>query len=371
VESLGEKLKTAREEKGYSFDQVSRETNIAGRYLQALEAEDFSGFPGEPYIIGFLRNYGAYLDLNTQELLSLYRALKIQEQPVPVEQLLRSPSRLPQIVIGAAIALVVLGGIGGGIAFLVSRPRKVQAVAPVIQVPKEYAMNTDSLDQRLYLGDSVRIPLGDDQYKLELSALGEAVTLGTPGGQVMLDLSQTSNVDLNSDGTPDIRITAADLVKNDSSKGAQLRFEFINEYTAAAGALPSQLQADSGVSTGAASSNTIMTVFSTTTSGGPILSPYPFILQSVFQGYCMFRSEVDRKDRNEQYYQRSSEEHNLSAQNNIRFWVSNVQAVKLQVIAGGRTVPLDLGSAGEVVVAELHWIPFEGNHYRLVLDKLE
>jgi len=61
VESLGDKLKSTRERKGYSYDFVGKETNIARRYLEAMENEDFSQFPGESYLLGFLRNYGEYL----------------------------------------------------------------------------------------------------------------------------------------------------------------------------------------------------------------------------------------------------------------------------------------------------------------------
>ena len=67
VESLGDKLRTARESKGYTYSHVGRETNIAIRYIEALENEDFSKFPGEPYILGFLRNYGEYLGLDVDE----------------------------------------------------------------------------------------------------------------------------------------------------------------------------------------------------------------------------------------------------------------------------------------------------------------
>jgi cytoskeletal protein RodZ len=71
VESLGDKLRSTREAKGYSYEYVGRETNIARRYLEALERKAFSKFPGEPYLLGFLRNYGEYLGLNVEELLSL------------------------------------------------------------------------------------------------------------------------------------------------------------------------------------------------------------------------------------------------------------------------------------------------------------
>jgi cytoskeletal protein RodZ len=366
VESLGEKLKTARELKGLNFDQVSRETNIAGRYLEALEAEDFSGFPGEPYVTGFLRNYSEYLGLDAQEMLSLYRSLKIQEQPVPVEQLLKSPSPLPRILITIVVVLVVLGAAGGGVYFFINRPRKEAVEAPVSRSVSEFVMDAGSLERRLYRGDSVLVPLDTNQYKIELSNVGEALTITTPGGTVILDLSQKVNVDLNSDGIAELQITAADFVKNNSAAGALLRFEMSNTL---AFDPPSSVQDGSAASVDPVASGMAgaVVIFSSPTA-------YPFTLQSVFQGYCMFRWEIlferDRRDRNEQYFQRS-DEFNIQAQNGIRIWVSNAQAVKLQVIGGGRTVPLELGGAGEVVVADVRWVRDDENRYRLVLARLE
>jgi len=55
VESLGEKLKTAREGKNLSLDDAGKDTKISIRYLEALEKEDFSGFPGEAYITRFYK----------------------------------------------------------------------------------------------------------------------------------------------------------------------------------------------------------------------------------------------------------------------------------------------------------------------------
>jgi cytoskeletal protein RodZ len=366
VESLGEKLKTARELKGLNFDQVSRETNIAGRYLEALEAEDFSGFPGEPYVTGFLRNYSEYLGLDARETLSLYRSLKIQEQPVPVEQLLKSPSPLPRILITAAVVLVVLGAAGGGVYFFINRPRKEAAAAPASRSVSELVMSDGVLERRLYKGDSVLVPLDINQYKIELSNVGEALTLTTPGGPVILDLSQKVNVDLNSDGIADLQITAADFVKNNSAAGALLRLEMSN--TLAFDPPPSVPDGGAAsVDPGASGLAGATVIFSSP-------SAYPFTLQSVFQGYCMFRWEIlferDRRDRNEQYFQRS-DELNIQAQNGIRIWVSNAQAAKLQVIGGGRTVPLELGGAGEVVVADVRWVRDDENRYRLVLARLE
>ncbi|MDR1587979.1 MAG: helix-turn-helix domain-containing protein [Treponema sp.] len=363
MESLGEKLKSAREAKDLSFDQISRETNIAARYLEALEAENFSGFPGEPYIIGFLRNYGAYLDLDVQGLLSLYRAYKIQEQPVPVEALLKSPSSFFKIFISIFIIVVVLGAAVGGVFFFLSRPKKAESPAPAGRQASEHVMSGDSLERRFYRGDSVLVSLGANQYKMELSSLGEVVTLNTPGGALILDLGQEANVDLDNDGISDLRITASDFVKNKADTGALLRLDRSNVPVVPAAASP-PLPAETDNAAGLANATVI---FSSPNA-------YPFTLQLNFQGYCLFRWEIlferDRSGRNERYFQRDGEL-SIQAQNGVRLGVSNAQTAKLQVIGGGRTVSVELGGAGEVVAADIRWVRDEENRYRLVLVRLE
>ena len=362
MESLGEKLKTVREAKGFSYDYVSRETNISARYLEALEREDFSGFPGEPYTLGFLKNYSEFLGLDSAEILSLYRSLKIQEQPVPMEQLLKTPSRAPKIIGTAAIVLVAAGLVTGVVYFFTHLPRSNPAAPAAVRTASVYTMNTDSLERRFYPGDSVLVTEGADSYKLDFTSLSDAVTITTPTGPVMLDLGQEVSVDLNNDGFAELRIVAADFVKNDSVSGALLRFEQAPPPQAAEGT-PADIAAEP-LNAEREPSMVLLT--------SP--NPYPFTLQAVFQGYCLFRYEIlaerDRPDRNEQYYQRS-EEISIPAQNGIRLGISNAQAVKLQVIAGGRTVPFETGSSGEVVAADLRWVRDDDNRYRLALIRLD
>ncbi|MDR0301658.1 MAG: helix-turn-helix domain-containing protein [Treponema sp.] len=366
MESLGEKLKIARTEKGLSFDQICRDTNISLRYLEALETENFGVFPGEPYVLGFLKNYGAYLDLDVQKLISLYRALRIQEQPIPVEQLLKHRSKPPKFLLPAAVILLAIGAVGFGIYYLITnRQQKVIENVPVTRTPTEYVMEGNFMERRLYKNDSLLVPSGTDIYKLELSNLGEVVTINTPVGPVILDLSQDASVDLNNDGIPELRITVADFAKNNTDMGALLYFYMTDSvalYDAAAGAeqdipyIP----------------NTVSSVSTTLIPSSP--SAYPFTLQVNFQGYCMFRWEIlnerDRRDKNQRYFQRA-EDLNIQAQNGIRIWVSNAQAAKFQVIGGGRSVPVEIGTAGEVVVSDFRWVRDEDSRYRLVLIRLE
>jgi cytoskeletal protein RodZ len=67
--SIGQQLRTTRETRRISLEQVSQATRIRVRYLQALEAGDLGSLPSQAQARGFLRAYGDYLGLNSEELM--------------------------------------------------------------------------------------------------------------------------------------------------------------------------------------------------------------------------------------------------------------------------------------------------------------
>lgn len=107
MESYGLILREAREQQGKELDRIAAETAITRQYLEALENEDDHVFPGEAYLTGFLKNYSDYLGTNTEELLKLYHAKKMQESPVPRELLLKERPKFLIPLICAVVALVV------------------------------------------------------------------------------------------------------------------------------------------------------------------------------------------------------------------------------------------------------------------------
>ncbi|MDA8235502.1 MAG: DUF4115 domain-containing protein [Clostridia bacterium] len=70
---IGDTLRKAREEKGLTLQQVETETNMRWKYLEALEKEEYDVIPGQTYVKGFLRNYSAFLGLDCDYMLDLYR----------------------------------------------------------------------------------------------------------------------------------------------------------------------------------------------------------------------------------------------------------------------------------------------------------
>ncbi|OHD68390.1 MAG: hypothetical protein A2W19_14325 [Spirochaetes bacterium RBG_16_49_21] len=87
MESIGEKLRSAREARKITIKDVVKETNISPTYLQALEEEKFDKFPSETYLIGFLRSYAEFLRLDVEAIVQAYKGYKIGESATPLEEL--------------------------------------------------------------------------------------------------------------------------------------------------------------------------------------------------------------------------------------------------------------------------------------------
>ncbi|MFQ5866652.1 MAG: helix-turn-helix domain-containing protein [bacterium] len=73
AENVGKRLQEARRNKEISLHQVSEETKIAKKYLEALEKERYDVFPAKIYVVSFLRNYARYLGLDAESLVHIYK----------------------------------------------------------------------------------------------------------------------------------------------------------------------------------------------------------------------------------------------------------------------------------------------------------
>lgn len=97
--TIGDILRTAREAKGWTLRDVEAGTYIKEEYLKAIEERDYERIPGQVYLKGFVRNYAAYVGLDSIDLLKQLKleigessdTLKMNLQTTPVTA--RTPSK--------------------------------------------------------------------------------------------------------------------------------------------------------------------------------------------------------------------------------------------------------------------------------------
>lgn len=95
LSGLGDLLKEARKEKGYSLDDLQAITKIQKRYLAGIENEDYSMMPGSFYVRAFIKQYAEAVGLDAQEMLSLYRENESSVQ-MKEEEVQRSAPQMTQ-----------------------------------------------------------------------------------------------------------------------------------------------------------------------------------------------------------------------------------------------------------------------------------
>ena len=59
--SFGEQLRLAREARGISLREISEQTRISTRYLEAIEADDYKRLPGGIFNKSFIKAYAKYI----------------------------------------------------------------------------------------------------------------------------------------------------------------------------------------------------------------------------------------------------------------------------------------------------------------------
>lgn len=81
--SIGTDLKAAREARKITLEKISERTKIPVKYLEAIERDEFSVFPSQTYVTGFIRAYGKVVGLDLQALTRQFKAeVKPQEMRI-------------------------------------------------------------------------------------------------------------------------------------------------------------------------------------------------------------------------------------------------------------------------------------------------
>lgn len=145
---IGEKLKSAREKRALTIDQVQKQTHIHSTVLGALEEGRCDEILTSTYVKSFLKKYSGFLGLDAKRILDEYRALnpessfsgmtrKTEEnRPANIFQYVRFVKPLAVLLI-ATFCIFLLGNF---VANYIRRPRTGVVRAPTrIQIPIQKA----------------------------------------------------------------------------------------------------------------------------------------------------------------------------------------------------------------------------------------
>lgn len=162
MKELGRILKTTRESKGLTLDEIQERTKIRKRYLQAIEDGDLAILPGLVYARGFIKNYAEQLGLDGQALMQEHGLMEEPSTPTTAsrsqpraEDNVKKEGRQPKhsspsgdkgnrILPQVLMTVAVIGLLGVGLWYLTNRqtasdkpPKQEgqQSAAPATQPP--------------------------------------------------------------------------------------------------------------------------------------------------------------------------------------------------------------------------------------------
>ncbi len=203
---IGAQLREERLRRNLALDDIARQTRIASRYLQAIEAEDYERLPGLVFTRNFVRQYALELQLDPDPLVQ--RLPKLDESMVqlpdpPARPRRRSWHNRTSPALTSALWLLILGG-GGAAAYYHFNgfPRLRIQLLPAAETTAQAASKTapaiESRPEPPQQEISADQPAANDPL-VEISATPAAAPLNRPV-QVVVTAHEVAWVQVTADG---------------------------------------------------------------------------------------------------------------------------------------------------------------------------
>ena len=385
MNQLGPLFRDARTRSGKTIDDAVRETKIAKKYLVAIENENFDVFPGETYLIGFIRNYSQFLGLDPDEMILKYRDYKIQEQPAPIEQLTAKPRYQKRYILIGIIFIIVVSTV---LYILLSPSRegiekreekRTKATAEKQEEPQVeegiLVFEEEEIIKDFSAGSIIEIPIKNMVYRLSIDTIGE--NLGFSIGDIPFTLSTNERVevDFDRDGRKDILLRTNRL--GEGTANITLKKIFKTESSDLTLGLETGETPASGSPEGPPEVVIIREddlfgdIPVAPKTGFQILSGYEKTdistgIKAVSTAYLAYTADDEEE---QEVLLRNGDELSFPAKEMMRLKVSNARGLSVQI----NGISVTLGKGGETVAKVVRWYrdSDDSDLYHLIIDDLE
>lgn len=360
MDSLGKILKEARLNLNVSLGQIAKDTKIAKRYLDAIEDDDFSIFPGDTYLKGFLRTYCEYLKLDPEEIINKFEKIKIAESPIPIDKLIIKPkiNLRPLIVIIffiAIVALLIMGGIYGvnlikkpliDLAFTKSVKKENNKIIKKIKDLSNTIKYRDNEEEKTFnfkKSDLIEFSSQNENYQLKIKELSPTVVIELPNGKLLyLIKSYRHNIDINNDNDMDLT----------------LNLNYWNDQNANITMISNKFQAPSSdlKLTGEDAESIVKK---------NMIEGIEFSLDILFPTFLRYKIDEDQEI---ELYYKDKIKNGISAKKRVIIWLSNAGAVEFNF--NGYNKKFSPGKSGEIAVKLIQWNELPSGEFELQVSSL-
>ena len=355
--SIGELLKSTREQKEITIEQVVQDTHISRRLIIAMEEERFDEFAGDTYLTGFLKNYAGYLDLDGDALIQRYRSLQMQEQPAPIAELLEKRVSKKRMVIPIVIALASVIGLSIAIfwqdvlnildtAFFNQTTRdtdqsdrNTSSESALVPQGDFFPLTERVLERSFRSGNGISYTLGGASYYLLVEDIDTNVTLRLEDQIITLLPQKPVAIDVDNNQSADISVELKEILRG--NRRAVIRFEvgdttLFREPSAETAEVESIN--DEGTTTVASRRRSLIEL-------GEVLAsqPYPVIITA--RSPTIIHYQLQGQSRVERFLS-TAETIEIEGNQEIQIWIANAGAVDFSIAEN----TVRLGAPGQVRV---------------------
>ena len=108
---IGSTLREERQRRGLRLEDVEKATHLSGRFLDAIEREDFGRLPSGVYRRSFVRGYADFLGLDGDAYAREYEHRFAPHEPEPAPTRTRARPRIGALAAAAGLVLVIAAGV--------------------------------------------------------------------------------------------------------------------------------------------------------------------------------------------------------------------------------------------------------------------